>query len=340
MSQLRPEAASVLARLERWGASRAWIGPDPYEGLNSQLGRLAPSRLPRQAVTQLYKNLPFAPPWPLRAPHRPNSKALALALSGYATPAGRPLPGAGQYLERLPRQLADMNLLQSGAGWGYPFEVQTRNIRYSASTPNAIATCFVVGALIDEHRVSQREASRSLALAARPFLMSLLRESAEHGPFFGYIPGPAPLVHNANLLVCGILARLHSLEANDAARSAVEAAVKTSVALMRPDGSWPYGELPNYRWVDNFHTAYTLEGLAWVSATYGIGGDALARGARAWREAFIDPDGWARYYPEPRYPLETHCCASAIDLALTLEAIGGETRRPDIAMSIADQAIR
>ena len=340
MSHLRPEAASVLARLERWGASRAWIGPDPYEGLNSQLGRLAPSRLPRQAVTQLYKNLPFAPPWPLRAPHRPNSKALALALSGYASPAGRKLPGAGEHLERLPRQLGDMNVVENSAGWGYPFDVQTRNIRYSASSPNAIATCFVVGALIDEYRVSQREASRSLALAARPFLMSLLRESAEGGPFFGYIPGPAPLVHNANLLVCGTLARLHALEANDTARAAVEAAVGTTLSLTRPNGLWPYGELPNYSWIDNFHTAYTLEGLAWVSAAYGIGGESLTRGVRAWQERFIGPDGWARYYPQRRYQLETHCCASAIDLIGTLDSIGSDADRRDVALSIAHTAIR
>ena len=36
--------ADVLAHLERWGAARDWIGPDPYEGLNSPLGRLARTR--------------------------------------------------------------------------------------------------------------------------------------------------------------------------------------------------------------------------------------------------------------------------------------------------------
>ena len=72
-----------------------------------------------------------------------------------------------------------------------------------------------------------------------------------------------------------------------------------------------YGELPNYGWVDSFHTAYTLEGLCQVNSAYGIGGDALGRGVSAWRKQFIEPDGWARYYPERRFPLETHCCASA-----------------------------
>jgi hypothetical protein len=182
--------------------------------------------------------------------------------------------------------------------------------------------------------------SRELALSARPFLLSLLRESPEHGPYFGYIPAEAPLIHNANLLVCGTLARLHELEPDEGPRPAIEAAARTTLALARGDGLWPYGELPNFGWVDNFHTAYTLEGLAYLSSVFGIGTEALARGASAWREQFVEPDGWARYYPERRFPLETHCCASAIDLIGTLDSIGSDADRRDVALSIADTAIR
>jgi hypothetical protein len=340
MSAAEPEPIAVLARLERWGAARAWIGPDPYEGLSSPLGRLAPSRRSRQAVTQLYKRLPFTPRWPLRAPPMANAKALALALSGYATPAGRRLPGAEEHLARIPRELERLNLLEEGAAWGYHFDVQTRNIRYSPTTPNAIATSFVVGSLADTHLATGAESTRGLALAARPFLLSLLRESPEHGPYFGYVPAEAPLVHNANMLVCGTLARLHELEPDEAARPAIEAAARTTLALARDDGLWPYGELPNFRWVDNFHTAYTLEGLAHVSAVLGVGTEALARGASAWRKRFIEPDGWARYYPDRRFPLETHCCASAIDLVLTLKSKRAEPDWGDLALSISDTAIR
>ena len=181
------------------------------------------------------------------------------------------------------------------------------------------------------HLATGDEPTRGLALAARPFLLSLLRSSPEHGPYFGYIPAEAPLVHNANLLVCGTLARLHELEPDEAARPVVEAATRTTLSLVRDDGLWPYGELPNFRWVDNFHTAYTLEGLAHVSSVFGIGTEALARGASAWRERFVEPDGWTRYYPDRRFPLETHCCASAIDLVLTLESKGAEPDWGDLA---------
>jgi hypothetical protein len=340
MSTADLEPIEVLTRLERWGAARNWIGPDPYEGLNSPLGRLAPGRRSRQAATQLYKRLPLTPPWPLRATPEANSKALALVLSGYATAAGRRLPGAEEHLARIPPQLGRMNLLTEGAAWGYHFDVQTRNIRYSQTTPNAIATCFVVGGLVDAHMTMGDEPSRELALAARPFLLSLLRESPEHGPFFGYIPAEAPLVHNANLLVCGALARLHELEPDEEARRAVAAAAQTTLSLVREDDLWHYGELPNFHWVDNFHTAYTLEGLAHLSSVFGIGTEALARGASAWRRRFVEPNGWARYYPDRRFPLETHCCASAIDLVLTLESRGAAPDWGDLALSIADTGVR
>jgi hypothetical protein len=311
--------AGALERLEQWGAARGWIGPDPYEGLNTPAARLAPGKRARQAVTQTYKRLPFTPPWPLRAPTAPNAKALALVLSGYATRAGRRLPGAGGYLDRIPRQLEGMNLLGDGAAWGYHFDVETRNISYDARTPNAIATSFAVAGLCDAHAATADSGARDLALRSRPFLKSLLAESPDHGPFFGYIQrDDVPLIHNANLLVCGALARLHALDPDPAAARIIEEAVSTTLACQRDDGLWGYGEEPNYRWVDNFHTAYVLDGLMRARSTFEISTDAFGRGLAAWKDRFFEPDGWARYFPDRHFPLETHSAASAIDLLAEL----------------------
>src|SRR3954447_5113477 len=164
-----------LVELERWGASRGWIGPDPYEGLNTPLGRVARTPRSRQAVIQAYKRSPVPPPWPLRAPERPNAKALGLVLAGYATTAGQRLAGADEHLRTLPRRLEQLNLLPDGAAWGYHFDVQTRNVAYESTTPNAIATCFVIDGLCDSYEALEERSCADLALAARPFLISLLR---------------------------------------------------------------------------------------------------------------------------------------------------------------------
>jgi polysaccharide biosynthesis protein VpsJ len=327
-----------LAQLERWGASRDWIGPDPYEGLNTQLGRIARTRRSRQAVIQAYKRSPWPPPWPLRAPQKANAKALGLVLSGYATTAGQRLPGADEHLGALPGRLEEMNLLPGGAAWGYHFDVQTRNVAYGARTPNAIATCFVVEGLCDAHHAGDQRSCADLALAARPFLLSLIRRGREQGPFFGYVPdGQVPLVHNANLLVCGALARLQRLDPDPRAEALACEAAATTLALQREDGTWPYGEVANYAWVDNFHTAYVLDGLWRMKTEFGVGATELERGLETWRSSFFDDDGWARYYPDRRFPLETHCCASAIDLLAVIGGGGGDLR---LAEHIGARAIQ
>jgi hypothetical protein len=55
MTEPKHDIAAVLDRLEHWGREREWVGPDPYEGLNSPLGRLMRGKRPRQAVIQAYK---------------------------------------------------------------------------------------------------------------------------------------------------------------------------------------------------------------------------------------------------------------------------------------------
>lgn len=337
---MQTNLVKILRRLERWGTERAWVGPDPYEGLNSALGRRARSRRARQLVIQAYKRLPIDPPWPLRAPRMPNAKALALALAGYSTPAGRELPGADEFLSRLPAQIEALNLRPDGAAWGYHFDVQTRHLFYDRRTPNAVATTFVVGALCDAAEASGDDRHLQLALAARPFLLSLLKEASGHGPFFAYVDAGSELIHNANLLVCGALARLHLVEADQSAVPMVEDAVATTLRRQRADGLWSYGEAPNLGWADNFHTAYVLEGLARVHEAFGVGGDALRRGLSAWRERFFEADGWARYYPDRRYPLEPHSCASALDLLLVARELDPGETDAEMGERIASSAIR
>lgn len=337
---MQPSLVQILEQLERWGAGRDWVGPDPYEGLNTPLGRLAPSKRGRQAVIQAYKRFPVRPPWPLLATPKPNAKALALVLSAYASPAGRRLPAADEFLTQLPRRLERLNLSDAGAAWGYHFDAQTRHLFYSRETPNAIATSFVVGALCDAAEATGERRHAELALATRPYLLSLLKEAPGRGPFFAYVEQGSELIHNANVLVCGAVARLHGLRRDDASESAVRSAVTTTLSRQREDGLWAYGEAPNLAWADNLHTAYILEGLARVEDAFGIGTDALEHGLGAWRGSFFEADGWARYYPDHRFPLEAHCCASAIDLLCQLER-----RRPDpayiaLAERIAGTAIR
>jgi hypothetical protein len=294
----------VLSALARWGAERDWLGADPYEGLNTPLARLARTPKLRQAVIQAYRRAPVDPPPPLRARPRRNAKTAALVLSGYV---------AAPDLPDRERQIAagvyHLNQLRRGGGWGYHFDFQSRWGSYGGDVPNAIATCFAVDALLDADEPE-------LALRARRYLGHDLW-SAEGG-YFGYHGAGAVLIHNASALVCGALARLHEIDPDDELAERVLAAAATTAAGQRPDGSWPYGESPALGWVDNFHTAYTLEGLHHVAGVFGAGDEVVERGYGYWTRELFDDQDRARARGDRTYPLEAHSYATAIDTLVVL----------------------
>ena len=314
----------VLRELERWGAERDWLGADPYEGMNAPLARLV-GRTPklRQAVIQAYRRAPVDPPSPLRPKPRRNAKTVALVLSGYVA---APLADRERQIAAGLYHLAQ---LRTGGGWGYHFDFQSRWGSYGAEVPNAIATCFAAGALVDAGRPE-------LALAARRYLGHDLWNP--DGRYFGYVGAGAVLIHNANALVCGTLARLHEIDPDDELAERVRAAARTTTDLQRPDGSWPYGESPSLGWIDTFHTAYTLEGLHEVDRVLGEAGAAVERGYDFWSRALIEDDGTARARADRRYPLETHSYATAIDTLVMLR----ERRADGVALAerVAQAAIR
>jgi hypothetical protein len=267
----------------------------------------------RQAVIQAYRRAPIDPPPPLRAAPRRNAKAVALVLSGYAA---RTFPDAERWGTRCVDQLRALSLRAApGAAWGYHFDFQSRWGRYGADQPNAIATCFAVGALLD---AGQPE----LALRARRFLADELWQDDPAGAYFGYVGHGAALIHNANALICGALARLHEVRPDAAVADRVRAAAATTAALQRPDGSWPYGQGGTLGWVDNFHTAYTLEGLHEVDRVLGGGDAAVAgaveRGYEYWTRELFDAGGRAHARSDRLYPLEAHSYATAVDTLVVL----------------------
>lgn len=318
---------ATIEALAAWGAARDWLGADPYEGLNSPLGKLVRGKRPRQVVIQAYKRLPFDPPPPLRAAPQPNAKTVGLVLSAYFTRTGARLPGADGRRTRLRALLDSLDLRRGGgsAAWGYHFDFQSRWTFYSATTPNAIATSFVAGSLLDADDIER-------ALPVRRFALDELWADG----YFGYVPGSPPIVHNASALVCGTLARLHAVDPDDDAAERVAAAARTTIGAQREDGSWPYGAAGALGWVDNFHTAYTLDGLVCVERSgIAVDGlrDSIAAGAEFWREQMFEAGGRARYYPHETYPLDTHSYATAIEV---LTEIGDA----ELAERVLDGALR
>jgi hypothetical protein len=331
------ELAAAIERIRAWGEARDWRGYDPYDALNSPLapfltlGRPLGRRLLTQAVKLSPLNLRplllVQPEW--------NAKALALVASGYlrlAMHSDEDLARA--HSSRWLNWLVDHPAPGSApAAWGYHFDVQTRFFGYARDTPNTIATTFVVQALVEGYESFGDERWVDAARAASHFLCEemLVREGAR--TYFRYLPGERDLVHNANLLACAALARTARATGEESLLEPVGAALATSLAAQREDGSLPYAEAPGQLWVDNFHTGYVLESLAHCASPFPEVEGPLQRGIAYWENELFLADGTPKYFPDRMHPLDAHSYATAIDTWLAL--IGHHPRARDRATRVA-----
>lgn len=296
-------------------------GYDPYDVLRG-------SRIPkwirktprgRQLVTQVRKNLPVEIGPALGVAPFVMAKTVACFLSAAVRRAAAEGRACREDI------LALVGALESTAGnlgegrWGYEFDVQTRWAYYPAGTPNLIVTVFAGRALLEAGLHLGDELLIGRAHEAARFAVTLLRKDG-NDTFFAYLPASNRLVHNANALGAGLCAAVGKLleDGNMLALSS-EAAVTTANATTE-EGRWSYGRGHALSWSDNFHTAYTLDGLAQVAIATEDRSLALcvAEAAAAWRRDFFR-GGIPYYYVGCSGPVDIHCCGTSIDVAARLE---------------------
>jgi rhamnogalacturonyl hydrolase YesR len=321
MTGASPERRAALRDavrlLESWGRERSWAGTDPYDGLNATrfAWPLRRSVLGRRLLTQLVKRSPVNLRPLLGIPAGRSAAALAQLASSYALGAIPGEEGRVRLAEMLQALEAERCPGFEEPCWGYHFDVQTRVFFYPTGSPNTIATVFAGLALLDAYDATNERRLLELAVATGDFFLRHVPQTEDgDGAFFGYLVGDRTPIHNANSLVCALLARLTRHTDREDMNAAAEAGLRWTIDHQRPDGSWPYGEQPHLDWVDNFHTGYVLDSLMY-SAEAGIevdGGAALERGLSYYRRALFLADGTSKYRPESVYPIDSQCLAQAI----------------------------
>ncbi len=278
------EIQAVWAKLEDHCAARGWRGFDPYDGLTSPVAYFLRTKLARQFWTQLHRRSPVNLRRLFGIAPQMNSTTIALAALG---------SGNAAWLDTLE------TLRTPQGGWGYPFPWQSRAFYAAADTANLICTALAV---------------RAFRRFGRPYSVQfienyLIRQRAgEH--WIAYISGDDAQVHNVNMIGAALLGRADCME--------------FSVKRQRPDGSWFYGEAPNQRWIDNFHTGYNLVALR-ESRLFPA---AAARGFAYWDQTFWTSDFAPRYLPGSDFPQDIHCAAQGI---LTYLAFGQTEKAQRVA---------
>lgn len=305
--------------LDRWLVERGDRGHDPHDLLASPFVRALTfgNRWLGVAWTQLGRRSPVSPRRLLGVPQLENSKGLALALGAQVEfyQIGREeeaIERARSLIERLYRGRVEWG---DGIGWGYPFPWANRDFQAPAGTPSSVVTAFVGHALLAAAQTFGWDEARGLACSGAEFIRRALRRiKGEAGTFaFSYTPLDERVVHNANLLAASLLARVGWEVGDEEMIEEALRAARFTARAQRGDGSWPYGISARDRWIDSFHTGYTLIALSQIGSAAGLSefDAAIEGGLDYWRESFLVGPG-VSFYPGQPYPIDLHAVAHAI----------------------------
>lgn len=297
-------------------------GNDPYDALRSpRIPRwVRSSRRGRQLAIQVRRRIPMDVSRLLAISPFIMAKTAACAVMSTSRLVASGARGASGTLQaQVEAMFASGGNLGNGR-WGYEFDVQTRWAHYPAGSPNVIATCFAARALCEAGVVLERDDWLESAFASASAIRAdLLCDDGRGSPYFCYVPASDVLVHNANALAAGIVAVVGVLAGDSAGVEVAFNCAQTTARAQNASGGWPYGVANALEWEDNFHTAYTLDGLAsvWLATASPILESTLRSGCAAWERRFFGPMG-EPYYTPGRGPFDIHSAATAVDVAARL----------------------
>ena len=342
--------AQAFDDLFAWCRQHNFSGHDPFDALNSRIFQATPFKnlaTARLLWTQTVKRSPLNLRGLALIQPEKNSKGIALfSLAALATYRRTRTREAEAEARELLHQLISLRLKTGhGIAWGYNFDWQSRVFFAPRGTPTIVPTAFAVRALVEAADVFADEAYLEHARAASEFIVRELPRSVENESevCFSYAPNTDTRIFNASLLAAETLAAVGARDQrSDYCELAVKA-VRYVVNRQRNDGSWFYGIDSNQNWIDNFHTAYLLSSLKRVSESCASAQtaefeSALQRGYGFWRKSFFLADGWAKYYHDTLYPVDTHAAAAAIVSLLDLSELDREAL--PLAERIATWSIR
>jgi hypothetical protein len=314
-----PDAQTAARNLLEYCGRNDWAGYDPYDALNSGYFDALPwlnRRLPRLVMTQLLKRSPWNIRPLLRIPKTQNAKGLALMLGSVIKLNRAGVIRNTELIDTLAAKLAEMRSpRQPHWCWGYSFPWQTRTIVVPRGAPNAVCTIFVASALLDLFEYSGDNQYLQMAASAAEYISTLIWTGPGEIASLSYpLATQQSLIHNANFLGAALLCRVHQHTGDTKFVKPALKLARYSASKQRPDGSWPYGELPTQHWIDNFHTGYNLSGLRIVGECLQTSEfeQSIQRGFEFYINHFFTAEAAAKYFHDKTYPIDAHCIAQSI----------------------------
>ena len=338
MLELEKSIEGVL----RWVEARHYKGYEPADGNASPLhiftcGNTFLQRMLQQVVLRSPINIrPLLGIYPMESP-----QARGYMVSGYIM-----VYKITDQAEFRDRAMMCLNWLEQNKSpgysqycWGNHFPYATRGGKLPKREPIIVWTVLIGFAFLDAYEALGDPEYLEVALSIRDWILDLPREQTPRGSCLSYHAFKQTSIHNSNMLGAAMLARTAKLAEDRQGLDVAAEAMRYSCARQLPDGAWLYGEAPNQRWIDNFHTGYNLDSLkCYIECTGDNSFDGNLRlGYRFFRDNFFTSEGCPKYYHNKTYPIDIQCAAQAIDTLAGLATYDPEAL--GLSFKVADWTI-
>ncbi len=331
-----------LKRLEKWVEDNGYKGYEPFDGLSSPLhaltfNNLLLERFLQQAVRWFPINIrPL-----IGVTKKESTKGRGYMAAGYlimhrVTGDTAYLRKSESCLDWLDRHKAEGYKSHS---WANFFPFSSRSGKLPANESIIVWTSLIGQAFIDAYEQTGDERYLDIVRSVCDWILAVPRERTDKGSCLSYVAYLQESIHNSNMLGAAMLARASAYIDDPRLLATAREAMVYSCSRQHADGSWWYGESPNLRWIDNFHTAYNLDSLQCYIETSGdrqYEGN-LRRGFDFYKGHFFLADGTPKYYHDRTFPIDSQCMSQSIE---TLAKFAGFDREAmDLAIRVANWAI-
>lgn len=227
-----------------------------------------------------------------------------------------------------------------GKSWGNHFDFASRGGFFQKNIPTVVWTAHIAESFDLAFRITKKKYYSEVVIDSAEFIyknLEILKD--ETGVCLSYAPGVLNLIHNSNLLGAITLLRGWKLSKKQEYFDLSKKSFQWSIARINQDGSWFYGATENYKWVDNFHTAYNLDCLLScneIVADEFFHYNVIKKTYSYWINNFFQ-NNVCKYYNHKMYPIDIQCCSQAI------ESLSKHSNRfenaIDISIKVADWTI-
>ncbi|MCK4747414.1 MAG: hypothetical protein KAT15_10275 [Bacteroidales bacterium] len=272
----------------------------------------------RELIYELFYRFPVSSRKLLGIKPAVNPKAMALFSSSYLSLYR--ISGEQDHFEKslecLNWLLENPATTETGMGWGYSFDWQSRML-IPANTPNGIVTTAAGEAIWQHYLLYKDQKYLDYCLEVADFLYALPFDSLDENKIcYSYTPLFINHVHNLNLFVAEFLIKTGMEIKKSDWIEAGNKAVNYTLSDQRKDGSFDYNGPPEkpQNFIDHYHTGFVLRMLYSIWKLTGREDvmQSLEKCLYHYTANFFIDDRIPKLLPHRKYRIDIHSCAEAV----------------------------